>query len=87
MNKGGWEGALLLPIQACGCHIPANSVAPSVYEPHTTNNCCICSDEEANARNVSLKTLYGGQFVSSTQFIKPNYLNCGELPVCNDGLN
>ena len=29
MNKGGWEGALLLPIQACGCHIPANSVAPS----------------------------------------------------------
>ena len=55
MNKGGWEGALLLPIQACGCHIPANSVAPSVYEPHTTNNCCICSDEEANARNASLR--------------------------------
>ena len=29
MNEGGWEGALLLPIQACGCHIPANSVTPS----------------------------------------------------------
>ena len=59
----------------------------SVYEPHTTNNCCICSDEEANVRNVSFKTLYGGQFVLSTQLIKPNYLNCGELPVCKDGLN
>ena len=33
------------------------------------------------------ETLYGGQFVSSTQLIKPNYLNCGELHVCKDGLN
>ena len=28
----------------------------------------------ANARNVSLETLYGGQFASSTQLIKANYL-------------
>ena len=28
-----------------------------------------------NARNVSLQTLYGGQFTLSTPLIKPNYLN------------
>ena len=33
------------------------------------------------------ETLYGGQFVLSTQLIKTNYLNCGELHVCKDGLN
>ena len=29
----------------------------------------------ANSWNVSLDTLYGGQFTLSTQFIKPNYLD------------
>ena len=29
--------------------------------------------ERANARDIGFETLYGGQFTSSTQLIKPNY--------------
>ena len=54
---------------------PANSVAPpSVYEPHTTHNSSIRSDEGLTLETSAFESLYGGQLTLSTQLIKPNYL-------------
>ena len=53
-------------------HIPTNSVAPfSAYKP--THN-----PQRANARNVSLYTLYGGQFTFSTHLL--TRITCYTLP-------
>ena len=50
------------------CHVTTNSVAPPpLYEPHTTHNSSIRSDEGVKrSKRQHLESLYGGQFTLST---------------------
>ena len=54
---------------------PFNGVAPfSAFKPTHTSQFLQSLWQRANARNVSLLTLYGGQFTFSTQLLTLNYL-------------
>ena len=55
-------------------HIPTNNVAPlSTYKPTHNPQLLQSLWRRANARNVSLYTLHGGQFTFSTQLSTLNY--------------
>ena len=45
-----------------------------IHKPDTTHN-----SSRANSRNVSFRTLYGGQFTLSTQLITSNFLSLNFL--------
>ena len=46
----------------------------SAYKPHATHNSSICSDEGPTLETSASRSRCGGQFILSTQLIKPNFL-------------
>ena len=45
----------------------------SAYKPHATHNSSICSDEGPTLETSASESRCGGQFILSTQLIKPNF--------------